>query len=135
MTIKIEEIYDVLILRHGFHSNNRDYVFLIETNWLNDKAGQYLLTFRNCFELKFETSPDHVKQSDWSGNCVNIYPGFASPTKSEKASHWSHETDIDLSEFNLTTELFSMKFLSSEFELRKINDERESIDKVSIPID
>jgi hypothetical protein len=135
MEIKIEEIYDVLILRHGFNSNNRDYVFLIETNWIGDKAGQYLLTFENCFELKFQTTPEQVKTSDWEGECVNLYPGFESPQNSENSIEWSRKTDFKLEEYNLTTELFSMKFLSTGFQLKKLNNKTDLINQVSFLID
>ena len=132
--MKIEEIYDVLILRHGFHSNNRDYVFMIETNWINDQAGQYLLTFTDCFDLNFRTTTDQVNNSDWSGNCVNIYPGFESPSNSDNAIEWSKITNLELQEYNLTTELFSMKFISSGFNLKKLNEQTDLIDRVSFKI-
>ena len=135
MEIKIEEIYDVLILRHGFSNNNREYVFLIETNWIENKAGQYLLTFENCFELKFQTTPEQVKNSDWEGNCVNLYPGFESPQNSENSVEWSNKTGYKLQEYNLTTELFSMKFLSTGFQFQKLNNHTDLINQISIPIE
>jgi hypothetical protein len=134
MKLKIEEIYDVLIFRHGFHSNNREYIFLIQTNWIDNKAGEYLLTFKDCFELLFRTTPEQVNTSDWEGDCVNLYPGFESPKDSENSIEWSKKTGFKLQEFNLMTELFSMKFLSSGFELKKLNDEAYSINRISIPI-
>jgi len=134
MEIKIEEIYDVLILKHGFNSNNREYVFLIETNWIENRAGQYLLTFKDCFELKFQTTPEQVKTSDWDGDCVNLYPGFESPQNSENSIEWSRKTGYKLQEYNLMTELFSMKFLASEFQLKKLNNNANLINQISVPI-
>ena len=52
--IKIEEIFDVLIHRHAFDQHNRDYLFHIETNWINNNHGNYLLRFNNCFDLHCE---------------------------------------------------------------------------------
>ena len=134
MEINIEEIYDVLILRHGFHSNNREYVFIIETNWIDNQDGQYLLTFKDCFDLSFRTTAEQVNGSDWSGNCVNLYPGFESPSDSDNAIEWSRKTNLKLQEYNLTTELFTMKFISSGFDLKKLNENTNSIDKVSFTI-
>ena len=127
--LKVSEIYDVAILRHGFHANNRDYVFEIETNWVDENAGRYLLTFKNCSELKYKAIVDDFEKFDWSSNWSMAYPGFSEFPESELSKIWSDKLKFNMIEYSLETEIFEMSFLASSFRLIKISDDTSLLDK------
>lgn len=133
--IDIEEIFDVIILKHGFDEHNRDYLFQIETNWINDNQGNYLLRFKNCVQLECRLNSDGFHSLDWSGTAVMAYPGFKKAEESEKATELSKKIGMELNEVRLATELYNMTLISSGFELKKINNSSDLIDKFVFKID
>ncbi|MDG1572502.1 hypothetical protein OZ410_09255 [Robiginitalea sp. M366] len=127
--IKLDEIFDVAILRHGFHSNNRDYFFLIETNWTEGKAGQYILKFKDCFELTYEVKHKDFENLDWDGNWTLAYPGFKDIPNNNETKSWEKGSGIRLYSVELETEIYRMKFIYSEYGLQKINNNDSLINK------
>ncbi|GFZ77049.1 hypothetical protein GCM10011531_02900 [Aquaticitalea lipolytica] len=132
--IKIEEIYDVLIHRHFYDKHNRDYLFVIETNWIDDNHGNYILRFKNCFDLRFQLNSTDFENLDWNGTAVMAYPGFAELKNSKKAMELSKKVGMELREITLDTTLYKLNLIASEFDLKKLNRNTESIDQVSFKI-
>ena len=56
--IVLDDIIDVAIISHGFTPYKRDYYFHIETMWKDNYAGQYLILFKHCYDLSYETIAD-----------------------------------------------------------------------------
>lgn len=133
--IKIEEIFDVLIHRHSFDENNRDYLFQIETNWIDNNHGNYILRFKNCFELQCELNSTDFKNIDWSGTSVMAYPGFQEVKDSKKANELSKKVGMELKEIILETALYKLNLVTSDFDLKKLNSDSKFIDRISFKIE
>ncbi|ADV47587.1 hypothetical protein Celal_0238 [Cellulophaga algicola DSM 14237] len=133
--VKIEEIFDVLIHKHGFDEHNRDYLFQIETNWIDNNHGNYILRFKNCFDLHSELNSTDFDNLDWDGTSVMAYPGFKENTESKKASELSAKVGMDFKEIILETALYKMTFIISDFDLRRLNNNSDSIDQIVSKID
>lgn len=133
--IKIEEIFDVLIHRHSFDKHNRDYLFQIETNWIDNNHGNYVLRFKNCFDLQCQLNLSDFENLDWSGTAVMAYPGFHEVQGSKKAEELSKKVGLKLREIILETALYKLTLVASAFDLKKLNTDSEFIDRISIKID
>ncbi|WP_148041381.1 YxiG-like protein [Rufibacter immobilis] len=155
--IKLDEIYDVAILRHGFTDYVRDYQFEIEANWIGDLAGRYILTFKHCYDLIYKTliDDDLIKKSwddlftdfetwekhkepdgfVWGTNWSLAYPGFEEIKDSEKANDWSKRLGKQMKESKLETNSFEITLIHEEWNLKKINDSSSLIRQVIIPLE
>ena len=132
---KIEEIFDVLILKHGFDNHNRDYLFQLETNWTNGRSGNYILQFKDCVDLNCRLNTNDLNNLDWSGTVVMAYPGFQEIKDSKKALELGEKVGLELKEIQLDTALFKMTLIVSDFDLKKLNNSSELIDQVVYKID
>ncbi|WP_416865264.1 MAG: hypothetical protein ACMVP2_22910 [Imperialibacter sp.] len=154
--LKLEDIYDVAVLRHGFVDYVRDYQFEIETNWVGDLAGRYLLTFKHCYDLTYKTlvNDDLIKKSwddiftsyeaweknnkpegfVWGTNWSLAYPGFESIEASKRAEEWSDRLDKKMNEVSFETDSFVMTLIYESWTIRKINNDNSLISQVIVPI-
>lgn len=153
--IELENLYDIAILRHGFADYNRDYEFIIEIGG-QINAGQFLLVFKNVYELTYKTTlpykvirqslhddfTNYQKWQDngekegfvWEVNYSLAYPGFTIKDNSDNAIKWTKELGINMYEIILDTNTYKIEFLSSAFELKKINDKHDLADQIFLPI-
>lgn len=154
--IKLEDIYDVAILKHGFADYVRDYQFEIEANWIGDSAGRYILTFKHCYDLTYKTlvKDDVLRKSwddlftdyqiweknnepdgfVWGTNCSLAYPGFKVIRNSDKATNWSDRLGKKINEVKLETNSFQMNLIYETWTLEKINDDNSLINQVIMPL-
>jgi hypothetical protein len=154
--IKLDEIYDVAIIRHGFTDYVRDYRFEIEANWIGDLAGRYVLTFTHCYELTYKTlvDDDSIKESwndlftnfetwkkhnepegfVWGTNWSLAYPGFDEIVDSEKAKNWSKRLSKEMKEVRLQANSFKINLIYETWNLKKINSDTSLISQVMIPL-
>ena len=154
--IKLDDIYDVAITKHGFTDYVRDYKFEIEANWIGDLAGKYDLIFKHCYELTYKTliDDDTIIQSwndlftdfgvweknnepegfVWGTNWSLAYPGFKEIINSEKAKIWSEKLGKKMKEVNLQANSFEINLIYEKWSLEKINDNTSLIKKVMLPI-
>lgn len=154
--IKLDEIYDVAIIRHGFTDYVRDYQFYIEADWIDDLAGSYTLTFTHCYELTYKTlvTDDSLKESwddlytdfktweknnepegiVWGTNWSLAYPGFEEIVNSEKAQNWSKRLDKKMKEVRLQANSFEISLIYENWRLEKINPDASTIKQVLLPI-
>lgn len=133
--IKIDDIFDVLILKHRFDNHNRDYLFQIETNWTNERNGNYLLRFKNCMDLNCRLNTSEFNNLDWKGTAVMAYPGFQEINDSKQALDLSKKIGMELKEIQLDTALYKLTLIISDFELKKLNNNSELIDQFVFKID
>ena len=133
--LKIEEIFDVLIHRHGYDVHNRDYLFQIETNWIDNNHGNYVLRFKNCIDLHCELNSTDFENLDWSGIAVMAFPGFKTVENSKKESELTIKTGIDLKEVVLQTALYNLTLIASDFDIKKLNNDSDLIDRFVYKID
>ncbi len=155
--IKLDEIYDVAVLRHGFAVYVRDYQFEIEANWIGGLAGRYLLTFKHCYDLTYKTvvEDDLIKKSwddlftnheiweksnepdgfVWGTNWSLAYPGFKELKDSDKAKDWSDRLKKQMKEVKLETNSFGINLIFESWTLEKLNDDNSLISQVMIPLD
>jgi hypothetical protein len=154
--IKLEDIYDVAVLRHGFTDYLRDYKFEIEANWIGDLAGRYILTFKHCYDLTYKTlvKDDVIKKSwddiftdyetweknnepdgfVWGTNWSLAYPGFKELKDSDKAKAWSNRLKKQMSEVKLETNSFEINLIFESWTLEKLNEDNSLISQVMIPL-
>jgi len=154
--IKLEEIYDVAIIRHGFADYVRDYRFEIEANWIGYLAGRYVLTFTHCYELSYKILVDDntIRKSwddlfidfetweknnepegfVWGTNWSLAYPGFEEILDSEKAKNWSKRLDKEMKEVRLQANSFEINLIYESWNLKKINENTSLINQVKIPL-
>ncbi len=143
--IKLEDIYDVAVLRHGFTNYIRDYQFEIETNWIGNLAGRYVLTFKHCYDLTYRilVEDDVIKKSwndiftnfevwkknnepdgfVWGINWSLAYPGFEQIKNSDKAKNWSNRLGKKMHEVKLETNSFQINLIFETWTLKKVNDD------------
>lgn len=132
---KIEEIFDVLILKHGYDNHNRDYLFQLETNWIDEQGGNYVLRFKDCVDLNCQLNINDFNNLDWGGTAVMAHPGFKEIKESKKAMELSRKVGLKLKEIQLDTPLFRLTLIVSDFYLKKLNDSSELIDQVTYKIE
>lgn len=154
--IKLEDIYDVAVLRHGFADYVRDYQFEIEANWIGDLAGRYILTFKHCYDLTYKTLVKDdviIKSWDdiftdfetwemnnepdgfvWGTNWSLAYPGFKELNDSDKAKDWSERLKKQMSEVKLETNSFEINLIFESWTLEKSNEDNSLISQVMIPL-
>lgn len=154
--LKLEDIYDVALLSHGFLSHGRDYYFILETNWSPPNGGRYQLLFHHCYEMSYvlEHDPQTLKRSWddlftnyedwlkagkpegflWGANWTLLYPGFGFVEGSEKAARWTHALGKPMQEVWLDMEIIKMTFVVHSWSIKKIGDEQDLISQALIPL-
>jgi hypothetical protein len=151
-SLSLDDIYDVVIIAHGFKPYKREYYFQIETDWDDPQGGQYLLTFTHCYELRYEIAADvkillqswddvfidyeeHRKAGEPEGyvygtNWSLAYPGFSLDKGSENGKRWSEKLNKSMQEATLETEIFKMNFVFHDWKITKTGDSNQLIKKV-----
>lgn len=154
--IKLEDIYDVAILRHGFTDYVRDYQFEIESNLIKDLKGRFILTFKHCYDLTYKTLvKDDVIRKSWDDTFINFevwkknnkpdgflwgtnwslaYPGFEEIKNSVKATNWSDRLGKKMKEVKLETNSFTISLIYENWTLEKENDDNSLKNQVMIPL-
>ena len=153
--LKLDDIYDVAILRHGFTNYARDYQFYIAAyQWIGDLEGSYVLTFSHCYDLTYKTLvPDDVLKESWDDLFIDYktwkknnepngmvwginwslaFPGFKEVVNSDKAMDWSKRLDKPMKEVKLETTSFEISLTYENWKLEKISNEASTIRQVSL---
>jgi hypothetical protein len=148
---KLKDIFDVAILRHGFSEYNRDYDFVFEAD-STDESEQSLLRFKHVYELSYVTSVttdtlkistndnfiDYKKWQEtgekegfvWGVNYALAYPGFTILNNSAKADRWTKVLGFEMFNVTLETETYKIDFVTSDFEIIKLNDKTDLIKRL-----
>lgn len=154
--ITLDDLIDSVIHAHGFMPYKRDYFFLLETIWKEPFAGQYLLTFRHCYEMWYkpltsaeiliESWDDHFINMDtyekagepegyvWGTNIIGAYPGFTQIINSAKVADWSKKLDKPMQEVQLEAEIFQFNFIFHDWKLKKLNDTTDTVKQFVFPL-
>ena len=149
---KLTDIFDIPILRHGFTEYNRDYDFLVELDPVN-VSGHFILRFKHVYELTYLTTvtndtlklstddifTNHQKWKDngeklgfvWGVNNSSAYPGFSVKDTSDKADKWIRILGLEMFEVSVETETFKIDFVTHDFELIDLKDNKELIFKTT----
>jgi hypothetical protein len=152
---KLTDIFDVAILRHGFSEYNRDYDFVFEADSTDD-SGQFLLRFKHVYELSYLTSlttdtlkistsdnfTDYKKWQEtgdkegfvWGVNYALAYPGFTILDNSFKADKWTKTLGFQMYNVILETETYKIDFVTSDFEIIKLNNDTDLINRLFIKL-
>ena len=142
--IKLEDIYDVVILKHGFTDYGRDYQFEIEATPIGKLAGRYILTFKHCYDLTYKILVnDEIIRKSWDDIFTNskaweknnkpdgflwgtnwslAYPGFKKIENSDKAADWSSRLGKKMNEVKLETNLYLINLIYETWILEKTGD-------------
>jgi hypothetical protein len=149
-------IFDVAVLQHGFAPHGRDYLLVTETNWTEGRAGQYEYRFTHIVAQLLETrvrgdvwrrSWDEVftDYGEWEraghpdgyvwGTCWSLaYPGQTVTATSSRAKEWSRRVGHPMVEVSIETDRFLLTLVFHEVDVKKLNDQRGLIDRVTIPL-
>jgi hypothetical protein len=149
-------IFDVAILSHGFAPHGRDYLLVAETNWSEGRAGQYEYRFSHVVAQYLETRVrDDVWRKSWDdvytvygeweraghpdgyvwGACWSLaYPGKIVTATSPRAEEWSGRVGRAMVELSVETDRFLLTLVFHAIEVKKLNDDRALIDRVTIPL-
>ncbi len=150
--IKIDELYDMAILTHGFTSYNRDYFFHIEANmWKDELKGQYMIYFVHCYDLSYQTLAnsetllqswdecfidfnEYLKAGEpegfiWGTNWVNAYPGFSIVENSEKAELWTESLKKPMQELQVLSDVYKINLIFHDWKIVKINSQTDLINQ------
>ena len=156
LDINLDDLVDVAILSHGFMPYKRDYYFHIETMWKDELAGQYIIIFKHCYSLVYETIADKnlLNQSwddcfidyneylnngepegyVWGTNWANSYPGFSTFNDSEKALEWSNKLKKQMKELIVESEIYKINLIYNSWTIKKLNNQTELINKAFISL-
>jgi hypothetical protein len=143
---KLKEIFDVAILRHGFSEYNRDYDFVFEVDSSAD-SGQFLLRFKHVYKLSYVTSlttealkvstndnfTDYKKWQEtgekegfvWGVNYALAYPGFTMLDNYAKGRQLDQGFGFEMFNVTLETETYKIDFVTSDFEVIKLNNDTD----------
>ncbi len=84
--LKQIELFDIIVLHHGFEVYKRDYYFVIESA-TKKESGRFKILFTHCFDLDYRHKfadkkfPDLVRKS-WGDNLI------LSTVPKEEGSYW-----------------------------------------------
>jgi hypothetical protein len=154
--ITLDDFIDSAILSHGFMAYKRDYYFHVETIWREPLAGQYILTFRHCYEMWYkpitgaetllQSWDDHFIDMDtyekagapegyvWGTNMMGAYPGFTEVKDSIKAAEWTKRLHRPMMEVELEAEIFQFNFVFYDWTLKKLNDQTDTVSQFTFPL-
>lgn len=154
--ITLDDLIDVAILSHGFTPYKRDYFFHIETMWKDKFAGQYLVVFKHCYSLSYNTIANNeiLKQSwnecfidfeeylkagepegyVWGTNWSNAYPGFSNLKNSEKATKWTKELGKEMRELIVESEIFKINLIYHNWTIEKLNEKTDIVTQAFFPL-
>jgi len=154
--LKVIELYDVIVLHHGFEEYKRDYFFIIESG-TKEKVGRFKIKFTHCFDLiyrhKFadKEHPNLIRKSLsddlilsevpqnndgywWGQGFTSAYPGFYFLPDSQKAKEMSEITGLPMYEVTLETDHYIINFVFHDFRYEFLNDNFSISKKTNIPI-
>lgn len=154
--ITLADLTDVAILSHGFTPYKRDYFFHIETIWKDNLAGQYLVIFKHCYSLSYETLANgetlnqswndcfidfekYLKAGEpegyvWGTNWSNAYPGFSNLKNSVKAEKWTKELGKEMNELLVELEIYKINLIYHDWTIEKLNEKTDLITQSFFPL-
>lgn len=154
--ITLDDLIDIAILSHGFTPYKRDYFFHVETMWKDNFAGQYLIMFKHCYSLQYETIADekilrqswdesfidfeeYLKAGEpegyvWGTNWSNAYPGFSNLKDSEKAVKWTKDLGKEMKELLVESEIFKINLIYHNWTIEKLNEKTSLVTQAFFPL-
>ena len=154
--ITLDDLIDVAILTHGFVPYKRDYFFHIETMWKDNFAGQYIILFKHCYWMTYETIAneetlkqswddcfinfeDYLKNNEpegyvWGTNWANAYPGFSVLQNSENATKWTKKLEKQMKELEVVSEIFKVNLIYNNWTIEKVNEKTNLITQAFFPL-
>jgi hypothetical protein len=155
-TLKEIELFDIIIIHHGFEPYNRDYYFIVESG-TKENTGRFKLLFTHCFDLNYRhkfadtnfpdlirrswddnlISPDCPEDSNgywWGQGITSAYPGFSYDPDSQKAKEMTEITKRMMYAVNLETDHYVINFIFHNFKYEFLNQDSSISGKVFIPV-
>jgi hypothetical protein len=154
--LKEIELFDIVILHHGFEDYKRDYYFIIESG-TKENVGRFKIIFTHCFDLKYRhkfadkehpellrkslsddlilpSIPDNQDAYWWGQGFTNAYPGFSYDPDSLIANEMSEITGLPMYAINLETDHYEINLVFHDFRYEFFNSDKSISDQVFIPI-
>lgn len=155
--LKEIELFDIVVLHHGFEIYNRDYYFIIESGTKNNK-GTFKILFTHCFDLQYRHKYANKEQVDllrkswaddlispsvpkneegywWGQGFTSSYPGFSYNPDSPLAKELTEISAKPMYAVNLETEHYKIDFIFHDFKYSFISENSSISDKLFIPLE
>ena len=156
VTERLERLFDLPILSHGFASYQRDYVIESEIGGKSEHRGHYRFTFTHCVVSNLTTTVrddtwrvswdarfieyEHwlaVGEPEgcvWGANWSMAYPGPSYVNNSPLATEWSARLGHTMHEAVIETNVFRLQLVFSDLLVERTGDEVSVYDQVTFPI-
>lgn len=155
--LKEIELFDIIVLHHGFEDYNRDYYFIVESG-TKENIGRFKILFTHCFEMDYRHKfadiqfPDLIRNSWtddlitsevpkrensywWGQGVSHAYPGFTYNPDNLKAREMSEITGRPMYSVNLETEHYEINFIFHDFKYIHLNNDLSITNQANIPLD
>ena len=153
---RLEQLFDLPVLSHGFAPYQRDYVIESEIGGQSEHRGHYRFTFTHCAVANFTTTVrddtwrlswddrfiDYTRWLEegepegyiWGVNWSMAYPGPTYVMESPLAAEWSVRFGQPMHEAIIDTNAFRLQLVFHDLHVDRTGDEVSVYDKVTIPI-
>ena len=152
--LKEIELFDIVILHHGFEAYNRDYYFIVESA-TKQNVGRFKIQFTHCFDLTYrhkfadakfpdlirkswtddlisENAPTHDNSYWWGQGFSIAYPGFSYDPNSTKAKEMTEITGKPMYSVKIETEHYALNFVFHDFRYEYLNPDTSISDKAFV---
>jgi len=155
--LKEIELFDIIIIHHGFEDYNRDYYFIIESGTKKNQ-GRFKIWFTHCFSFQYRhkfankeypellrkswdddliltTLPENDDAYWWGQGFTHSYPGFSYDSKSIKAKEMTEITGRPMYSIELETEHYIIDLIFHDFHYKYLSSDNSLSDQSFIPKD
>jgi hypothetical protein len=135
------ELFDNVLLAHGYKPYMRDYELLVEVHIGPLRPGIYSYLFKYCVEAHIHTAvsdANYLASLDerlinheaakgmegfvWGANWSRLYPGWSLKPLSDRAADWRRRLGLDFHEVEIKTEAYVISLDFLELTVSKVSD-------------
>lgn len=153
---RLEQLFDLPILSHGFAPYQRDYVIEAELGGQTEHRGHYRFLFTHCTVANLTTAVrDATWQTSWDDrfidynawlaaggpegyvwgvNWSSAYPGPTYIADSALASEWGSRLGRPMHEAVIETDAFRLQLVFHDLQVMRTGEEVSVYDLVTFPV-
>lgn len=153
---RLEQLFDLPILSHGFAPYQRDYLIESEIGGQSESRGRYLFTFTHCPIANLSTTvPDATWKLSWDDRFIDYqrwlasgepdgyvwgvnwamaYPGPTYVEGSHLAAEWGDRLGRAMHEAVIETNAFRLQLVFHDLRVERTGDDVSVYDQVTFPL-
>lgn len=153
---RLEQLFDLPILRHGFAPYQRDYVIEAEIGGRSEHRGHYRFSFTHCPVANLTTTVgDATWQASWDDRFIDYkgwlasgepegyvwgvnwsiaYPGPTYVEGSVLAAEWGRRLGRAMHEAVIETNAFRLQLVFHDLQVERTGDEVSVYDQITFPV-